>query len=93
MPAYGADCYPLEWPLSLDLVLNLVGPGTVVVPGHGAPVDRGFVEEQRSAIGVVAETIRDLAGRGKVLGRVIDHGTPWETWKSDYPAPQSSGTD
>ncbi len=64
MPAYGADCHPLEWPLSLDLVLNLVGPGTVVVPGHGAPVDRDFVQEQRASIGVVAETIRDLAGRG-----------------------------
>ena len=47
---------------SLDLVLELVGPDTVVVPGHGAPVDRDFVQEQRSAIGVVAQTIRDLAG-------------------------------
>jgi glyoxylase-like metal-dependent hydrolase (beta-lactamase superfamily II) len=63
-PAYGSDCHPMDWPLSLDLVLSLVGPGTVVVPGHGVPVDRDFVEEQRSAIGVVAETIRDLAGRG-----------------------------
>ena len=64
MPAYGDDSYPLEWPWSLDLVLELVGPGTVVVPGHGAPVDLDFVQEQRSAIGVVAQTIRDLAGRG-----------------------------
>jgi hypothetical protein len=37
--------------------------------------------------------IRDLAGRPKVLGRVIDHGSPWEAWKSDYPHPQSTGTD
>ena len=62
MPAYGDDCWPLEWPWSLDLVLELVGPDTVVVPGHGAPVGRDFVQDQRSAIGVVAETIRDLAG-------------------------------
>ena len=34
---------------------------SVVVPGHGAPVDRDFVEEQRNTIGIVAETIRDLA--------------------------------
>ena len=27
----------------LDLVLQLIGAGTVVVPGHGAPVDRDFV--------------------------------------------------
>ncbi len=64
MPSYGEDCFPMEWPLALDLALQLMGPGTVVVPGHGAPVDLDFVQEQRSAIGVVAETIRDLAGRG-----------------------------
>ena len=72
MPAYGDDSYPMEWPLSLDLVLNLVGPGTVVVPGHGAPVDRDFVQEQRSAIGVVAETIRDLAGRGVPVAEALE---------------------
>jgi glyoxylase-like metal-dependent hydrolase (beta-lactamase superfamily II) len=64
VPGFGPDCYPLDWPTSLDLVLSLLGAQTVVVPGHGAPVDRDFVHEQRSAIGVVAETIRDLASRG-----------------------------
>jgi hypothetical protein len=54
----------MDWPLSLDIVLGLLSPASVVVPGHGAPVDREFVEEQRNAIGVVAETIRDLASRG-----------------------------
>jgi len=64
VPGFGPDCFPMEWPLTLDIVLGLSGAATVVVPGHGAPVDRDFVEEQRNAIGVVAETIRDLAGRG-----------------------------
>ena len=63
-PSYGEDCHPLDWPLTLDLVLELIGSDTVVVPGHGAPVGREFVQEQRSSIGIVAETIRDLAGRG-----------------------------
>lgn len=76
MPSYGDDCWPMEWPTSLDLVLNLVGPQTVVVPGHGAPVDRDFVMEQRSSIGVVAETIRDLAGRGVPLGEALG-ATSW----------------
>jgi glyoxylase-like metal-dependent hydrolase (beta-lactamase superfamily II) len=64
VPGFGADCFPMEWPLTLDIVLGLASPETVVVPGHGAPVDRDFVEEQRNAIGIVAETIRDLATRG-----------------------------
>ena len=64
VPGFGADCYPMEWPLALDIVLGLTTSASVVVPGHGAPVDREFVEEQRNAIGVVAETVRDLATRG-----------------------------
>jgi hypothetical protein len=54
----------MDWPATLDLVISLLGPGSVVVPGHGEPVGRDFAEEQRSAIGVVAETIRDLASKG-----------------------------
>jgi glyoxylase-like metal-dependent hydrolase (beta-lactamase superfamily II) len=72
VPGLGEDCFPMEWPTTLDLVLNLVGEATVVVPGHGAPVDRDFVQEQRAALGVVAETIRDLAGRGVPLDQALD---------------------
>ncbi|NUR09064.1 MAG: MBL fold metallo-hydrolase [Nocardioidaceae bacterium] len=64
VPGYGDDCFPMEWPATLDLVVGLLTPSSVVVPGHGQPVDRDFVEDQRAAIGVVAETIRDLATRG-----------------------------
>lgn len=71
VPGFGDDCFPLDWPLTLDLVLGLTTSRSVVVPGHGAPVDRDFVEEQRSAIGVVAETIRDLAGRGVPLDQAL----------------------
>lgn len=63
-PCFGEDSWPLEWPLALDFVLGMLRPETVVVPGHGATVDLAYVQEQRGAIGVVAETIRDLAGRG-----------------------------
>ena len=45
VPGFGADSYPLEWPHSLDIVLGLLTAATVVVPGHGAPVDREFVED------------------------------------------------
>jgi glyoxylase-like metal-dependent hydrolase (beta-lactamase superfamily II) len=72
VPGFGDDCYPMDWPLSLDIVLGLTGSQTVVVPGHGAPVGREFVEEQRNAIGVVAETIRDLATRGVPVDRALE---------------------
>ena len=71
MPGFGGDCYPMEWPLTLDIVLGLLSTSSVVVPGHGAPVDREFVEEQRNTIGIVAETIRDLATRGVPVGEAL----------------------
>ena len=73
-PGFGPDCWPLEWPLSLDVVLGLTTMTSVVVPGHGAVVDREFVEVQRNDIGVLAETIRDLAGRGVPVGEALAAG-------------------
>jgi glyoxylase-like metal-dependent hydrolase (beta-lactamase superfamily II) len=72
VPGFGADCYPMEWPLTLDIVLGLLSADSVVVPGHGAPVGRDFVEEQRNAIGIVAETIRDLATRGVPVAEALE---------------------
>jgi len=78
-PALGDDSWPMEWPLSLDLVLGLVTPTSVVVPGHGAPVDRGFVERQRDDLGVVAEMVRDLAGRGVPVAEALEAAEwPWD---------------
>ncbi|MGZ4444208.1 MAG: MBL fold metallo-hydrolase [Nocardioidaceae bacterium] len=80
VPGFGSDCYPLDWPATLELVTAMLGADSLVVPGHGLPVDREFVEEQRGAIGVVAETIRDLAGRGVPADEALG-ATEWP-----YPA-------
>ncbi|MFL6174595.1 MAG: MBL fold metallo-hydrolase [Marmoricola sp.] len=64
VPGFGSDCYPMDWPATMDLVLQLTGARTRIVPGHGSPVDQDFVHEQRATLGVVAETIRDLVTRG-----------------------------
>lgn len=76
-PGFGPDCWPMEWPLSLDIVLSLSTTSTVVVPGHGAVVDRAFVEDQRNDIGILAETIRDLAGRGIPVGEAVAAADAW----------------
>ncbi len=76
-PGFGPDCYPMEWPLTLDILLSMSTASTAVVPGHGAVVDRAFVEEQRNNIGIMAETIRDLAGRGIPLADAIATAEAW----------------
>jgi glyoxylase-like metal-dependent hydrolase (beta-lactamase superfamily II) len=78
-PWIGGDAFPFDWPATLDVVLSMTTAATVIVPGHGAPVDRDFVEEQRNELGIIAETIRDLAGRGVPLDRALETGEwPWE---------------
>lgn len=72
VPGFGDDCFPLEWPATLELVISLLDDASVVVPGHGLPVDREFVEEQRGSIGIVAETIRDLAGKGVPVAEALE---------------------
>ena len=79
-PVWGPDSFPLDWPGTLDLLLQLTMPGDVVVPGHGALVDRGFVEDQRDAVGQVAEQVRALAVSGTRLEDVLAAGTwPYPT--------------
>ncbi len=79
-PAFGVDSHPLEWPGSLDVVLNLIGTDSLVVPGHGALVDRAFVDEQQGAIAIIAQTIRDLAASGVPADRALAEG--------DWPFPR-----
>jgi glyoxylase-like metal-dependent hydrolase (beta-lactamase superfamily II) len=78
-PWIGMDSFPLEWYGSLDVVLSLVGPRTQVVPGHGVPVDRAFVETQRDELAAIGETVRRLAGDGVPLDEAVASGEwPWE---------------
>jgi glyoxylase-like metal-dependent hydrolase (beta-lactamase superfamily II) len=88
-PSYGPECWPLEWPGSLDLVLQLIsgggppgaGPdGALVVPGHGPLLDPAGVEQQRDGIATVAEALRELAGRGVPEDRALDQGAAEGSW-------------
>ncbi|MFC4017652.1 MBL fold metallo-hydrolase [Micromonospora sp. GCM10011542] len=56
-PAF-EDSYPLQWPDAVADLLRLTTPRTVVVPGHGDPVDVGFVRAQHAELVRLAWLIR-----------------------------------
>jgi glyoxylase-like metal-dependent hydrolase (beta-lactamase superfamily II) len=57
-PSFGGDCWPFDWPDTLTSHLYQTSDRTVVIPGHGRPVDTAFVEAQRDDIAAVASVIR-----------------------------------
>lgn len=78
-PWIGTDSWPLEWPTTLDAMLFLIAPGTVVVPGHGALVDRAFVEGQRLELAAIEQEVRRLAAAGVASADAVAEGSwPWE---------------
>ncbi|MEH1028643.1 MBL fold metallo-hydrolase [Micromonospora profundi] len=56
-PAF-EDAYPLQWPDAVADLLRLTTPATVVVPGHGDPVDPAFVRAQHAELVRLAWLIR-----------------------------------
>ena len=79
-PVFGDDCFPLEWPTTIDVVLGMLTPSSVVVPGHGVPVDRAWVEQQRNDLAWVTSNIRELAGRGVAADEAASAAEwPWPT--------------
>ena len=46
-PSFGSDSVPEEWPATVDGLIGLMTEATLAVPGHGEPVRREFVFEQR----------------------------------------------
>jgi glyoxylase-like metal-dependent hydrolase (beta-lactamase superfamily II) len=63
-PQYGPDSYAHEWPATLDGLIGLTTERTVVQPGHGGPLDREAVFDQRSRVAAVSGEISRLAGLG-----------------------------
>jgi glyoxylase-like metal-dependent hydrolase (beta-lactamase superfamily II) len=59
-PAY-EDAFPLEWPATVDRLLDLAA--ATVVPGHGDVVGHDFVRHQRQELAVMAELCAGVAGR------------------------------
>lgn len=61
-PEY-SDSFPLDWPATLQRLLE-IAPGSVV-PGHGEVVDLAFVEEQTELVARVADIARQVHAQGR----------------------------
>jgi glyoxylase-like metal-dependent hydrolase (beta-lactamase superfamily II) len=73
-PPQFSSAYPLDWPGTLDALAALVtGP---VVPGHGAVVDRAYVEAQRAELATLAERAREGHRDGRPAADVA-RGLPY----------------
>jgi len=59
------------WALALEQLVTRLGPRDVVVPGHGAPVDREFVARQSAELRQVADTLREAHGTGLSQREVV----------------------
>ncbi|MEW2146107.1 MBL fold metallo-hydrolase [Micromonospora vinacea] len=56
-PAF-EDSYPLQWPDAVADLLRMTTARTVVIPGHGDPVDVDFVRAQHAELAKLAWLIR-----------------------------------
>ncbi|MEV4490437.1 MBL fold metallo-hydrolase [Micromonospora coxensis] len=68
-PAF-EDSYPLQWPDAVAELLRLTTSATVVVPGHGTPVDVDFVRAQHKQLVDLAWLIRAAHTAGAPPERV-----------------------
>jgi glyoxylase-like metal-dependent hydrolase (beta-lactamase superfamily II) len=73
-PYFGPDSSVDEWSWTLDRLYNLARPGVIVVPGHGDPVDRDFVRDQRDAVDAVRVEFERLMAEGVPEKEALDRG-------------------
>jgi glyoxylase-like metal-dependent hydrolase (beta-lactamase superfamily II) len=82
-PWFG-DAYPLDWPATVDAILQLVGDRTVVVPGHGAHAGRHFVESSLEALRALVVLARRVTTGELDLAAAVA-AAPWTAAESREP--------
>ena len=72
-PVYGVDSFPLEWPLTMDLVTGLLTADTVVVPGHGAipPRPGDLVRRTRDYVVALQAQMRSAVEKAVPMRRAL----------------------
>jgi glyoxylase-like metal-dependent hydrolase (beta-lactamase superfamily II) len=70
-PSFGPDSVPAEWAGTLDGLIGLMTEATRAVPGHGQPVGREFVFEQRGRIAAQAAELAAQRAVKPTEGRTL----------------------
>lgn len=73
-PAFGSTSRIETWPSALDGILGVLSEHTVIVPGHGDPVDRMFVFDQRARISALFGRAAQLIEQGVACEEALAHG-------------------
>jgi glyoxylase-like metal-dependent hydrolase (beta-lactamase superfamily II) len=73
-PYFGSDSSVDQWSWTLDRLYNLARPGVIIVPGHGEPVDRDFVRDQRDAVDAVRLELQRLLEAGVAEEDALEQG-------------------
>ncbi|HYO45040.1 MAG TPA: MBL fold metallo-hydrolase [Candidatus Limnocylindrales bacterium] len=68
---YFGDGFPMDWPATAEALRAMTGPATVVVPGHGDPAGRAFVEGQLAAFRAIAALATRVHARELDLAAAI----------------------
>ena len=81
-PDFGPDCTVSRWPDVIDEVISQAGAHTMLIPGHGAPVDAGFAGAQADAIRALYARVKALWTSGVCLSDALNSlavpaETPW----------------
>ncbi|HET7725165.1 MAG TPA: MBL fold metallo-hydrolase [Propionibacteriaceae bacterium] len=73
-----------NWPRVMEALLTLCKPDTVVVPGHGDPVDAHFISWEGTGLDAIYGQCEWLVGQGVAEDSAYEHPElqwPWdETW-------------
>ena len=84
-PMAGSGSYPLAWPDVLDELLTWTEPADVIVPGHGAVVDTGFVRRQAADLRALSDAIRAGWANGMPVESAVSAAAATEP-TSEWPA-------
>jgi glyoxylase-like metal-dependent hydrolase (beta-lactamase superfamily II) len=83
-PPWFGDSYPLDWPVTAEAILALVGERTVVVPGHGGHGGRTFVERSIPEFHAVVDLARRVHAGEITLAEAVA-AAPYPAKDADEP--------